>query len=108
MATQKIFIEPELDWLEQRLQEIKEDIDSKPYTEIKDRTITLFGVQGNSEKVVATEEAQKKAQREALKEYTALLADVDKLRERQEAKIQARGKAEISSLAKNFLQGKVK
>lgn len=95
MATQKIFIEPELDWLEQRLQEIKEDIDSKPYTDIMDRIVTLDGSRGPSDKVVATEESQKKAQREALKEYTILLGEVDKLREKEEAKKEARGGGDI-------------
>lgn len=96
-------ISEELIWLEKRLQDIKDDIDSQQYSKIEDRIVTLATAKGTMQKVSATEEQQKKAIREALKEYTILLAEVDKLREAEKAKIKGRGSANINSRMKNLM-----
>lgn len=98
------YIGEELEWLENRLLEIKEDVDSNPYSEISDRIVSLMGAHGPSEKVVASAEAQKTALRAALKEYVVLLEMVDKLREKEEQKqIEARGNVEVSPRVKALL-----
>lgn len=96
-------IEKELKWLEARIKDIKKDIDSTPYTDIKDRVISVMTANGPTEKVTATEEVQKKAIREALKEYTLLLGEVDKLREREKSKVvEARGGGSLNNQMKRL------
>jgi len=89
------YISEELIWLEKRVWEIKADVDAHPYNKLRDRTVTLSTPTGDKEVVVANIEAQKKSLREAYKEYAQLIEVIDKLREKEEAKIEARGKSEI-------------
>ena len=100
-------IAEELEWLEEQASYIKQDVEANPYNEIRDRVISLVDSRGNSsEKVTATEEQQKKSIRESLKEYAQLLEVIDKLREKEEAKVRIRGDVDISPHAKKFLNGK--
>lgn len=103
MAKQLYIIE-ELEWLEDRLREIKADIDSKPYAQITDRIVWLETARGAVQNCIANEEVQKKAQREAIKEYTSLLEATNKLREQEESKMESRGNARISSKMKRLVE----
>ena len=105
MAAKQLYIIDELEWLEDRLREIKADIDSKPYAHITDRIVALEGARGPSETIAATEESQKKAQRDALREYTSLLEATNKLREQEEIKMQTRGGANVNSKMKRLVKG---
>lgn len=103
MATKKnTYIEEELEWLEKRAADIKADIDANPYNKIEERIVTLMGAKGPADKVVATKDAQQKAQREALKDYTLIVEAIGKLREKEEQKqLLARGGHEIPHRMKN-------
>lgn len=96
-------IEQELSWLEDRLQEIKADIDSQKYSEIDDRIVWLETPKGSVQRVTATIEQQKKAVRDSLKEYTLLLSEVDKLREAEKAKLKGRGSAVLNNQMKELM-----
>ena len=54
--------------------------------------------------VIASIEQQGKFIQETMKNYLALLEVVDKLREKEEAKIDVRGNAELGSMASKFLK----
>lgn len=91
------FVDSELTWLEARLSEIKSYIDENPYHLISDRIVSLTTHLGLSEKVAATVEVQQKACREALKEYTQLLIEVNRLREVQSKETIVRGGVKANS-----------
>lgn len=84
-------IKADLDWLKDRAEEIKREVESEAYDEIKDRKVTLMGAHGPAEKIVATKEVVQKARREALKEYAQLLELINQIEERDEAKQEGRG-----------------
>jgi hypothetical protein len=54
--------------------------------------------------VIASIEAQGKFIQETMKNYLALLEVVDKLREKEESKVEVRGGAGMSSKAENWLK----
>lgn len=90
------YITTELDWAEQQLATWKQHIDKNPLHELEDRINykeTKTG--GVMPMVVATIESQGKFLQETMKNYLALLEVVDKLREQEESKKEARGKAGV-------------
>jgi len=106
MATKKNnYITEELDWLEQRANEIKEEVETNPYNSLSDRIVMLEGAKGPSEKVVSNKEAQQKARREALKDYSFLIEAIGKLREAEEKKIEARGGQSVGGMMKRKIEG---
>jgi hypothetical protein len=56
--------------------------------------------------VIASIEAQGKFIQETMKNYLALLEVVDKLRKIEEAKVEVRGKGEMSSMAEDWLKNR--
>lgn len=99
MAVRKnTYIDAELDWSEERLAEWKEYVDAHPLIDLKDRLSykeTKTG--GMIPMVVASIENQGKFIQETMKNYLALLAEVNKMREAEEKKkIQTRGDQELS------------
>ena len=56
--------------------------------------------------VIASIEAQGKFIQETMKNYLALLEVVEKLREKEEAKVEIRGNGELSSMAEDFLRSR--
>ena len=56
--------------------------------------------------VVASIEAQGKFIQETMKNYLALLEVVDKLRSIEEAKVEVRGKGDLSGMAEEFLKNR--
>lgn len=88
MAVKKqIYIEAELDWANQKLQEWKRYVDENPFPDMKDRIEwkpTKGG--GMMPMVVASIESQIKCVRDTMKEYLVLLEQVNKMREAEEAK----------------------
>ena len=99
MAVRKnTYIDAELDFAEIQLQTWKEYIEANPFMELKDRLSykeTKTG--GMIPMVVASIESQGKFIQETMKNYLALLAEVNKMREAEEKKkIQTRGDQELS------------
>lgn len=93
------FITDDLDWAEKQLASWKAYVDAHPIEnlqhEIKGKTVITIQVQG-------------KFIQETLKNYLALLEVVDKLREREETKVKAKGDAAISSQAEDWLSQRTK
>jgi len=101
MASNKpLLIEYELEFLETKLQELKEYIEDTPFSTLTDRLVTL----GNKTLCTASKESQRKDLTQAIKDYAEILRTVDSMREKEAAKIEVRGKAEIGTMADDFLK----
>lgn len=104
MATKKqSYVSAELEWAEEKLAEWRAYIDANPINTLKDRIEwkpTSKG--GTMPMVIASIESQIKSLRDTMKEYLALLEVVDKLREKEEQKAEARGSQEINGKMKKF------
>ena len=99
------YINAELDWAEEQLASWKQYVDANPLHKLTDRIEwkpTSRG--GTMPMVIASVEQQGKFIQETMKNYLALLEVVDKLREKEEAKIDVRGNAELGSMASKFLK----
>lgn len=105
MATKKTtYIDVELEWAETQLASWKAYVDANPLHELKDRIEwkpTSKG--GMMPMVVASIEAQGKFIQDTMKNYLALLKEVDLMREKEAAKLEVRGKSELSSQAEDWL-----
>ena len=88
MATVKkqIYINAELDWANQKLQEWKDYVDDNPFQGMSDRITMKSTKTGAMPIVVASIESQIKCVRDTMKEYLVLLEQVDKMRQLQEHK----------------------
>jgi hypothetical protein len=109
MALKKTtYINTELDWAEQQLASWKQYVDANPLHELKDRIEWKPTAKGGMlPMVIASIESQGKFVQETMKNYLALLEQVDKLREKEEAKkVETRGGAELGSMAEDFLKGR--
>ena len=104
MATKKqSYISAELEWAEQRLTEWRAYIDNNPINGLKDRIEWKPTAKGGTmPMVIASQESQIKSLRDTKKEYLALLEVVDRLREKEEQKAEARGSQEINGKMKQF------
>ena len=103
MAVKKnTYINTELDWAEQQLQSWKEYVDKHPLHELKDRIEWKPTAKGGMlPMVIASVETQGKFIQETMKNYLALLEVVDILREKEEAKKEARGKGDVPARMQN-------
>lgn len=109
MAAKKptLLIEYELEFLEMKLKELKDYIEATPFSGLVDRINykeTRNG--GIVQTVVASKEVQRKDLTQALKDYADILRTVEAMREKEEAKIESRGKGEITGQASNWLKNK--
>lgn len=104
MASKKqTYVSAELEWAEAKLAEWRAYIDNNPINTLKDRIEWKPTAKGGTmPMVIASIESQIKSLRDTMKEYLALLDVVDKLREKEEAKQEARGSQEINGKMKNF------
>lgn len=97
MATKKNnYITAELDFAEEQLASWKAYVQANPFEELKDRIEwkeTRGG--GMMPMVVSSIEQQGKFLQETMKNYLSLLEVVNNLREKEEAKVEARGGKEI-------------
>lgn len=97
MPTKKnTFIDIELEWAEKQLATWKEYIDNNPINELQDRVEykqTKTG--GVMPMVVSTIENQGKFIQETMKNYLALLKEVDIMREKEQVKKEARGSSNV-------------
>lgn len=109
MATSKksLLIEYELEFLENKLQELKGYIESNPFSQLTDRMAWKETKNGGSIPIcIANKEAQRKDLTQALKDYAEILRTVDSMREKEESKVEIRGKGEMSSMAEDFLKNR--
>lgn len=89
MATKKkeLLIEYELEFLEEKLIELKEYIKSNPFNKLSDRMAYKETKGGGIIPIcVANKEAQRKDLTQALKDYAEILRTVESMREKQEVK----------------------
>ncbi len=101
------YINTELEWAESQLVSWRAYVDANPMHELKDRIEWKPTAKGGvMPMVVASIEAQGKFIQETMKNYLALLEVVDKLREKEEAKVEVRGKGELSGAAEEFLRNR--
>jgi hypothetical protein len=99
------YINAELDWAEEQLTSWKAYVDANPMHKLVDRIEWKPTSKGGMlPMVIASIESQGKFIQETMKNYLALLEVVDKLREKEEAKIDVRGNAELGSMASKFLK----
>jgi hypothetical protein len=97
MAKSLSYITAELEWAELKLKEWREYVDTNPIAALKDRIEWKPTSKGGAiPMVIASKEAQIKSIRDTMKEYLALLEIVDKLRQREAEKKEARGGKAIS------------
>lgn len=107
MAVKNNYISTELDWAEQQLTTWKAYVDANPLHLLKDRIEWKPTAKGGMlPMVIASIEAQGKFIQETMKNYLSLLEVVNNLREKEEAKIETRGKAELSEQAEDFLKNR--
>src|SRR6478736_1512465 len=91
------YVSTELDWAEAQLVTWKAYVDANPLHLLKDRIEWKPTSKGGMlPMVIASIEAQGKFIQETMKNYLSLLEVVDKLREKEEAKVEVRGKGELS------------
>ena len=101
------YINTELEWAEQQLTSWKAYVDANPLHELKDRIEWKPTAKGGMlPMVIASIEAQGKFIQETMKNYVALLEVVEKLREKEEAKVEIRGSGELSTMAEDFLKSR--
>lgn len=105
MATGKkqTFSDIELEWAEKQLQEWRDYVNAHPLATLQDRIdqkTTKTG--GIIRTVVATVEQQGKFIQDTMKNYLALLKEVDAMREAEAKKLEVRGKGELSSQAEEW------
>lgn len=103
----KLFIEDELEYLETRLEELKQYIDENPYNKVADRFAWKETKSGGAIPIViSTKEVQRKDITQALKDYVELLNAVNTLRSIEENKVKVRGGQELSGKAERWLNKK--
>lgn len=101
----ELYIEYELEFLETKLQELKEYIESNPFSKLEDRMAYKETKGGGLIPIcVANKEAQRKDLTQALKDYAEMLQTIQKMREEESKKIEIRGKGEMSSQAEEWLK----
>ena len=94
--TKTTYINTELDWAETQLHSWKQYVDANPLHELKDRIEWKPTAKGGLlPMVIASIEAQGKFVQETMKNYLALLEVVERLRNLEEAKKEARGKSTV-------------
>ena len=109
MATnKKLLIEYELEFLEKKLQELKDYIEGNPFSSLSDRMAWKETKGGGVIPIcIANKEAQRKDLTQALKDYVDILRSVEAMREKEEAKIESRGKGEVGGQAKEWVKKRV-
>ena len=109
MATSKkaLLIEYELEFLEEKLKELKQYIQDNPFSSLSDRMAWRETKSGGAIPIcIANKEMQRKDLTQALKDYAEILRTVDSMREKEEAKVEVRGNVGLGSMAEDFLKNR--
>lgn len=102
-----LLIEYELEFLEIKLQELKEYIQANPFSQLTDRMAWKETKNGGAIPIcIANKEAQRKDLTQALKDYAEILRTVDSMREKEASKVEVRGGGELGSMAEDFLKNR--
>jgi len=104
MAARTSYVNAELEWAEAQLSTWKSYVDNHPLDKIEDRIEWRTTKTGTYPSVVATIESQGKFIQETMKNYLSLLEVVDKLREKEEKRIETRGNSKLSMMAEKHLK----
>jgi len=100
--TKTTYIDVELKWAEEQLISWKAYVDANPLHTLKDRIEYKPTAKGGlMPMVIASIEAQGKFVQETMKNYLALLKEVDAMREKEVAKKEARGNASVPHRMQN-------
>lgn len=103
-AKKQVYIEAELEWAEQKLQEWKDYVDANPLNELEAEIRWKETSKGGAlPMVIASKEAQIKCIRDTMKEYLALLKVVGEMREVEAKKIEACGGKQIGGIMEDKL-----
>lgn len=101
------YSEIELDWAETQLASWKAYVDANPLHTLTDRIEWKPTAKGGTmPMVIASIEQQGKFIQETMKNYLALLKEVEAMREAEAKKVEIRGKGEMSSQAEKWLQSR--
>jgi len=104
-VTKKSYINTELIWAEEQLASWKLYVDANPLHELKDRIEWKPTAKGGlMPMVIASIEAQGRFIQDTMKNYLSLLEVVDNLRNKEDAKIEVRGKTKLGSQAEAYLK----
>jgi len=104
-VTKTTYINTELEWAEEQLVTWKAYVDANPLHMLKDRIEWKPTSKGGLiPMVIASIEAQGRFIQDTMKNYLSLLEVVDNLRNKEEAKIDIRGKVKLGSQAEEFLK----
>lgn len=97
MAVKKVtYIGDDLDWAEERLMSLRAYVDANPIDKLKDRIEWKPTSKGGAlPMVIASIEAQVKSIRDTIKDFLAMLPEVNRLREVEEKRQEARGDSDI-------------
>ena len=102
-----LLIEYELEFLETKLQELKDYIEANPFSNLSDRMAWKETKNGGAIPIcIANKEAQRKDLTQALKDYAEILRTVDSMREKEATKIESRGKGEVTGQASRWIKSK--
>lgn len=103
MAKKTVYISAELDFAEEQLGMWRKYIEENPYNEVVDRKEMMKTKTGGAYyAVVQHKEAIQKSIRDTMKEYLALLAEVERLREKEESKTkEVRGGGDVPYRMRN-------
>lgn len=107
MATKSnTFIGFELDWLTSKANELKAYVDANPFHTLDDRIRLKETSRGGVIPVLAASiEAQIKSLSQALKDYAMIIEVIDKLRQREDEKVEKRGKGNLNLAQQELISG---
>jgi hypothetical protein len=107
MSKKNNYISAELDFAEEQLETWKDYINANPIHKLEDRWGRKEMPKGGQTMVVtATREQQIKCVQDTLAKYLQLLEVVNNLREKEEIKIESRGKGTITGQAASWVREK--
>ena len=95
VAKKSSYVNTELDWAEEQLSTWKQYVDANPMHTLTDRIEWRPTKTGTMPMVIASIEQQGKFIQETMKNFLSLLEVVNKLREVEDSKKQARGKSSV-------------
>lgn len=102
-----LLIEYELEFLEEKLKELKAYIKANPFDKLEDRMAYKETKGGGVIPIcISNKENQRKDLTQALKDYAEILRTVDSMREKEENKIESRGKGTVTGQAAAWIKDK--
>lgn len=105
MSKKQLYTRVELDWLEEKVKQIREHIDNTPLSAIGDRVEEVTDSKGRPViKVIAKKEDAQKAWLIFLKEFALLVSTLESLREIKANSMETRKGYELHGGMKKFVE----